>query len=83
MLLPQSERVTLVYKLTRKIITEILIFDKLFGGKLSLLDNLQLMIPHMKYDIKYRNLINISNESHAVGSLLRTDIRVCWQDINP
>jgi len=40
------------------------------------------MIPHMKYVVKYRNLINISNESHGVGSVLNTDIRVCLQDFS-
>ena len=36
----------------------------------------------MKYDVKYRNLINISNEYHGVGSLLSTDIRMCLQNIS-
>jgi len=36
----------------------------------------------MKYDVKYRDLINISNESHGVGSLLSTEIQVCLQDIS-
>jgi hypothetical protein len=82
-LLQQSGRVTNIYKLTRTIITEIHIFETLFDGKLSLLENLKLMIHHMKYDIKYRHLVNISNKSHGVGSLLRTDILVCWPDISP
>jgi len=81
-LLPQSERETNTYKLTRRVITDVLIFEKLLGGEVSLFDNLKLMIPHMKYDVKYRDLINISNESHGVGSLLSTEIQVCLQDIS-
>jgi hypothetical protein len=37
----------------------------------------------MKYYVKYRNLINIANESHGVGSLLRTEFRVWLQDFRP
>jgi hypothetical protein len=81
-LLPQSDRETNTYKLTRRVINDVLILEKLLGGELLLFDDLKLMIPHMKYDAKYRNLINVSNEYHGVGSLLSTDIRMCLQTIS-